>query len=120
MIKPNVLFTTKHYMNPDQAPGSERSAAKIVQSWIKKMAEHNPNQKIPIIQLESRDTITNEKYRELISSLRHFGYPIPVAIALHENCIMWTEDESGLPDSIEQAKTTLQYVDLTRLYRLPF
>lgn len=72
-----------------------------------------------MIQLQGRDTVSNTEYQELLHALRHSGYPLPVAIALHDNCIMWAEDERGLPNSIEQAKATLQYVDLTRLSRLP-
>ena len=119
MIKPKVFFTTGHYKNPDRAPSLEREAAKTVQVWIKRIMDSNPGLEAPIVPLLGQGAITDDEYQQMKTHLRSSSSPCPIGLKLNNKCIMWAEDERGLPDTIDHAKAILKCFDLTRIARLP-
>lgn len=119
MIKARVILTTGHHSDPSRAPGSEREAIKTVNEWIRKATANAPIQQVPVIPVGGHNGITKKEYQEFRNALRHSSYPCPIGITLNNHCFLWAEDERALPNTLEQAKATLLYFDLTRTYRLP-
>ena len=119
MIEPRVIFTTGEYENAERAPNSTRENVKVVQAWIKHATDQGPHILPPVIPLLGDDAIMEDEYQQLKHALRAFDEPCPIGLALNEDCMMWVEDERGLPDTISRAKAILQCVDLTRIGRLP-
>ena len=119
MIKPKVLFTSSQYQDLENVPPSERDAVAMIQEWTKDVIAHSKNKQIPRIWVQGQRAISSEEYLKLVNMLRGSANPCPIALVLHGKCIMWVQDERALPDTLEQAKATLQCVDLTHQYRLP-
>ena len=106
-------------MKPELAPSSERQAALTVQRWLERTTSDDPEQKVPILPLKGRNAITEEEYLKFRNIMRSTGFPIPVGLMLNNQAIMWTEDERGLPQSVQQAIAILEYFHLTNQGRLP-
>lgn len=119
MIEPRVLFTTRYYDKPAEAPSSERASAQIVNEWILRAIPHMPKKKVPAVRVTGKNAFNSEEYAKMRANMNGFAYPCPVAIILHDDCILWAEDARALPDTLERATAILRCVDLTMKGRLP-
>lgn len=120
MINPIVFFVTGDYSDPQQAPSTERAAHTLINQWVERVTQFNRNAVIPCIPVGGSHAASAEEYDTIAQILRSAAHPVPVAIQLHRRCIMWVEDPRGMPESLRNARATLQYVDLARKSRLPF
>ena len=120
MIEPRVLFTTRHYNKPDQAPSSERATAQIVNDCIMRAIPHMPNNRVPAIRVTGKQAFSSEEYVKMKEKMASQAFPCPIAVILNGDCILWAEDARALPDTLERATAILRCVNLTREGRLPF
>ena len=129
MIKTQVLFLSDYYNEPKDAPAWEQQTAETIREWVNRAVGDGTRQRVPVIPLSGPGAIDEESYQKFRLMANSSAYPTPVAFALRNpdltppfknaNCLMWIEDQRGLPDTLDDAKNTLEYVHMTNMYRLP-
>ena len=128
MIEAQVLFFSNHFDSPKDVRASEYQNALMVDGWIKRVVNSNPEMKIPMLLLTGPDAISDTEYIKFRDTFRSLAFPCPIMFALsnpqrsqvkNSNSVMWVEDERGLPDEKQQVLNILEYIKMTNMYRLP-